>query len=141
MGYDASLYVMKRKVIDREIKAFPDVPFDILFGNRLFSWVHPEEYEIPEDEVGRYIFDTNKYTINHLDCVEDKYENTIIVEHEMFEKLYDEIESKLRHNSLIVMANCNEEQLGELLDLVQLYKVLVDMEIDWENEVLVYSCG
>lgn len=141
MGYDASLYVMKRKIIDREIKAFPGVPFSDLFGNRLFSWAYPDEYNIPEDEIGRCMFYTNRHTINHLKCMDCKCEDTIMVEYKKFTEMCSEVGDKLINTSLYVLVGCEEHELNELLDLVNLFKALMFTHIDWKTEVLVYSCG
>lgn len=155
MGYDANIYVMKKKVIDRETKKFPDVSFADLFRYRLYvyAWAGDEgsqsyydasigeDVEIPDDEIGRYIIWTNRHNLRRTKVLGDKYEDIKIVDHDAFVKLCDEIAVKLKSVNLFRLVDIDEDDAAELLDLVDIYKSLISENINWEEEVLVYSCG
>lgn len=151
MGYESNIYVIKKKVLEREVKLFPDVPFDILFGNRLYAWVsegennwtyysydEEKEFVIPEDERGRDVTWTYRRTLYHTKTLGEKYEDVRIIDCDTFNKLCDEIRPKLISVNLLSQ---DEDDIDELLDLANIYKSLMLAEIDWDEEVLIYECG
>lgn len=151
MGYESNIYVIKKNVLEREVKLFPDVPFDILFGNRLYAWVNEgennwtyysydeeKEFVIPEDERGRDVAWTYRRTLYHTKTLGEKYEDVRIIDRDTFNKLCDEIRPKLISVNLLSQ---DEDDIDELLDLANIYKSLMLAEIDWDEEVLIYECG
>lgn len=144
-------------MLEREIKSFPEIPFDELFGNRLYAWVkegennwtyytydeemkEEREFIIPEDERGRDIVWTYQRTLYHTKTLggKGKYEDIRIIEYDTFNKLCEEIRPRLTSVNLLSQ---NEDEIDELLDLANIYKSLMLAEINWDEEVLVYECG
>ena len=60
MGYDMNLVVLKNKTLNNIRKEFPDYTFSEMYSSFLVDYLYPDDYIIPEDEIGREIVWANR---------------------------------------------------------------------------------
>lgn len=142
MGYSADMYIMKRSVIEREKKYFPEASFEELWNNHLFAWVYPEDYEIPDDEVGRSICWTyHRVFFKEIKILGGRYDDVQIVERELYDNICADICYILKNTRLIDLVEPDCDDHDALIALIDIYRSLKSAEINWDKEVVVYSCG
>lgn len=142
MGYDASIIVMKKKLIEKAKHLFPGTEtysFSELYENCLYMWERPENYYgLQEDD--------KSISIDVLDeNIFDEFFKRKPLENGEFrlipKSIYDDflkwIEDKIKSTTLYDIAT------GQIDDYtvhayINVYKFLKDLKIDWNKEYVVF---
>lgn len=142
MSYSVNLDIMKQSVIDQAMQDFPDFSFEEIWSNYLFAWSYPEDYDIPDGEAARGLYWSYHQMFRKIGILGGKYDDARIVDHDTFNKVCDTIREKIKSITLLDLANLGDtDESDELIALVSAYRSLMTAEINWDEEVVVYSCG
>lgn len=142
MSYSVNLDIMKRGVIDRTIQENPDTSFEEIWSSYLFAWTYPDEYNIPDGEAARGLYWTYHHMFRKIEILGGKYDDARMIEHDTFNEVCNIIKEKLESMTLLDLANLGDtDESDELIALVDAYRSLMTAEINWDEEVVVYSCG
>lgn len=140
MGYDMQLSVFKKKTlewIEKELEPEKH-PFSTIFSECLYSWLYPENYEIPEGEEGRYICSEN---INIFKGFFDRkignYE-AIIIDEETYRNMFIWLGNKLKTMSLFDFVDDPESEYM-IYPYIRTYRNMRDANIDFETEFVVFE--
>lgn len=140
MGYDMNIAVLKKKTLELAQEVIPDYSFKDMFSSFLFTRLQPEEYEIPEDEEGRWIAYADRNIFREF--FEPKLENgaTFIIDRETYYKMMNWLEQKLKSKTLYdYVWNIIEVDFAEIAAMMYVYHGMVNEDIDFETEFVVYS--
>lgn len=142
MSYSVNLDIMKRSVIEQATRENPDNSFEEIWNQYLFAWSYPDEYNIPDGEATRGLYWTYHHMFQKIEILGGKYDDARVIDHETFGNVCDAIREKLSSMTLLELSNLGDtDESDELIALVDAYRSLMTAEIDWDNEVIVYSCG
>lgn len=139
MGYDMDMAVLKRKSLEDIQKVLPNYTFKDMYSSFLFSRLYPDEYEVPEDEKGRWITWSNRDIFK--DFFEPKLENdeAIIIDKDTYNKMVDWLEEKLKSKTLYDCA-CDKEYNGyDVEEMIRVYRQMKKENVDYETEFIVYQ--
>ena len=139
MGYDMDMAVLKRKSLEEAQKFFPTYTFKELYSNLLFAKLYPDEYEISEDEKGRWITWSNRNIFQ--DFFEPKLENdeVIIVDEDTYNKMVDWLEEKLKNKTLYDCACDKEYDEYEAETMIRVYRQMKKENVNYDTEFIVYQ--
>ena len=139
MGYDGGIVIVKKKAVEK-VKHFLIVySFSELYENYLYMWEYPEEHGLPEDEksIGVDVLDKNILDEYFRRKPLENGESRLIPK-----SIYDDflkwIEDKIKSTTLYDIAT------GQIDDYtvhayINVYKFLKDLQIDWDNEYVVFQ--
>lgn len=142
MSYDMRFSILKRESIEKwsdgiKIEDLDISLFSELFESGLFAYLHPDEYEIPPDLEGRDIFSSQSRLLKGILDINNN--EAIILTQDKFDKLCNDIREYLTKTRLIDIINLDEYDLHSKIELVELYKILISIDIDWETEVVAFD--
>lgn len=142
MSYDMRFSVLKRASIEKWSDGVKiedlDIPlFSELFESGLFAYLHPDEYEIPSELEGRDIFSSQSSLLKGILDIENN--EAVVLTQDKFNKLCEDIREYLTKTKLIDIANLDEYDLYSKIELIELYKILISTDIDWETEVVAFD--
>ena len=142
MSYDMRFSILKRESIEKWSDGIKiedlDIPlFSELFESGLFAYLHPDEYEIPPDLEGRDIFSSQSRILKGILDINNN--EAIVLTQDKFDKLCNDIREYLTKTRLIDIINLDEYDLHSKIELVELYKILISIDIDWETEVVAFD--
>ena len=139
MGYDMEIVVLKKKSLEEIQKVLPDYSFREMYTDFLFSRLYQDEYEVPENEEGRWITSTN---INIFrDFFDQKLGNdeAIIINEDTYNKMVAWLEEKLKSKTLHDLA-CNEDfDKNKLEEMIKIYRQMKEEKINYETEFVVHQ--
>ena len=142
MSYDMRFSILKRESIEKWSDGIKiedlDIPlFSELFESGLFAYLHPDEYEIPPDLEGRDIFSSQSRILKGILDINNN--EAIVLTQDKFDKLCNDIREYLTKTRLIDIINLDEYDLHSKIELIELYKILISIDIDWETEVVAFD--
>lgn len=142
MSYDMRFSILKRESIEKWSDGIKiedlDIPlFSELFESGLFAYLHPDEYEIPPGLEGRDIFSSQSRLLKGILDINNN--EAIVLTQDKFDKLCNDIREYLTKTRLIDIINLDEYDLHSKIELVELYKILISIDIDWETEVVAFD--
>lgn len=137
MGYDMNLMVFKKKSLDRIKGEWADYSFSDIYSNLLFSRLYPDEYDFPEDEIGRCIYSGNRDILSDFFVSEIYNDEAVFIGRKIYNKIFQWLEEKLR--SITLYDLLWEDDIRQYLDLMELYKCLLEEHIDFETEFVVFE--
>ena len=142
MSYDMRFSILKRESIEKWSDGIKiedlDIPlFSELFESGLFAYLYPDEYEIPPDLEGRDIFSSQSRILKGILDINNN--EAIVLTQDKFDKLCNDIREYLTKTRLIDIINLDEYDLHSKIELIELYKILISIDIDWETEVVAFD--
>ena len=142
MSYDMRFSILKRESIEKWSDGIKiedlDIPlFSELFESGLFAYLYPDEYEIPPDLEGRDIFNSQSRILKGILDINNN--EAIVLTQDKFDKLCNDIREYLTKTRLIDIINLDEYDLHSKIELIELYKILISIDIDWETEVVAFD--
>ena len=138
MGCDMNLVVLKKKTLNNISKEFPDYTFSEMYSSFLIDFLYPDDYIIPEDEVGREIVWSNRDILDNF--FESKLGNdeAIIIDEDTYTKMFNWIENKMKNMTLYDVAIDESDNLCEIEEMIRVYRQMRKETIDFETEFVVY---
>ena len=138
MGYDMNLVVLKNKTLNNIRKEFPDYTFSEMYSSFLVDYLYPDDYIIPEDEIGREIVWANRDIFCNF--FERKLENdeAIIIDENTYIKMLDWMENEMKSKTLYDIAIDETGSLCEIEEMIRVYRQMRKEKIDFESEFVVY---
>ena len=137
MGYDMNIMVFKKKTLERMKEEWADCSFSDMYSNFLFSRLYPDEYDFPEDEIGRLVYTGNRDILSDFFAQKIYNDEAIIIGRNTYNRIIDWIEDKLKSTNLYDLVW--EEDIHQYLELMELYKCLPNEQIDFETEFVVFE--
>lgn len=142
MSYDMRFSILKRESIEKWSDGIKiedlDIPlFSELFESGLFAYLYPDEYEIPPDLEGRDIFSSQSRILKGILDINNN--EAIVLTQDKFDKLCNDIREYLTKTKLIDIINLDEYDLHSKIELIELYIILISIDIDWETEVVAFD--
>lgn len=138
MGYYIDIVKLKKKSLEKWQDIFPNCTFSELYSNFLFSYIDPDEYDIPDDEIG-VCFASAECNIFH-DYFNPPLEtnDAFIIDKDTYNKMCEWLETKLKSKSLYDLAIDENYNENEFIQLIRIYKQMSKENIDFETEIVVY---
>ena len=142
MSYDMRFSILKRESIEKWSDGIKiedlDIPlFSELFESCLFAYLYPDEYKIPPDLEGRDIFSSQSRILKGILDINNN--EAIVLTQDKFDKLCNDIREYLTKTRLIDIINLDEYDMKSKIELIELYKILISIDIDWETEVVAFD--
>lgn len=139
MGYDMKIVVLKKKTLNYVREMFPNYTFSEMYSSFLIDYLYPEEYIIPEDEVGREIVWSNKDIFSDFFERKLKNDEAIVIDEDTYTKMIDWLEDKMKSKTLYDLAIDEKNNMCELEEMIRAYRNMKTEKIDYETEFVVYS--
>jgi len=139
MGYDMDMVVLKKKTLKQIEELIPKHSFRFLYSEFLFPNLYPEDYEIPEDEIGRFITWSNWNVFRDFFNIPLENDAVIIIEENTYKKMCDWLKEKLKSKTLYDLACDEKYDEYETAQLIRIYKQMTKEQIDFETEFIVYQ--
>lgn len=138
MSYDMNIVVLKNKTLNNIRKEFPDYTFSEMYSSFLVDYLYPDDYIIPEDEVGREIVWANRDIFCNF--FEGKLNNdeAIIIDEDTYTRMFNWLEGEMKSKTLYDIAIDEAANLCEVEDLIRVYKQMRNKKIDFGTEFVVY---
>lgn len=138
LGYDMELTVFKKKTLSKIKNKMHEGSISDLYSERLFAYLHPEDYEIPKEEAGRYIFSESTRVFDEFFDRKIDNDEVIIIDEKTYKQMYGWLENKLKTTTLYDLVDGRENEIG--IDLIiRIYKNMREEVIDFENEFVIYT--
>lgn len=138
MGYDMSLVVLKNKTLNNIRKEFPDYTFSEMYSSFLVYYLYPDDYIIPEDEVGREIVWSNRDIFYNFFEGNLKNDEAIIIDENTYIKMFGWLENEMKGKTLYDVAIDESDNLCEIEEMIRAYRQMRKEKIDFESEFVVY---
>ena len=142
MSYDMELAILKKKSLETAQKIWKEYTLSELYSDFLFTRLHPEEYIIPEDEKGRWIYSCQmrifdeffeKEIGRNIECDE-----VFVIDETLYKKMCVWLKTKLKTTTFFdVKDDINKEY--KLSNLTEAYNCMVKEKIDFEKEFVVFQ--
>jgi hypothetical protein len=138
MSYDMNLVILKNKTLNNIRKEFPDYTFSEMYSSFLVDYLYPDDYIIPEDEVGREIVWANRDIFCNF--FEGKLNNdeAIIVDEDTYTRMFNWLESEMKSKTLYDIAIDETGNLCEIEELIRVYRQMRKEKIDFGTEFVAY---
>lgn len=138
MGYDADIVAFKKKTLQNIQEVLPDYAFRDLYSNYLFTRMHPDVYNFPEDEKAKWISSPSKDIFNEFFDGDFENGDVKIIDKEIYCKFYYWLQNKLRNITLynLVESSMDEQYISSIVDT---YKNMRDIPVDFETEFIVFQ--
>ena len=138
VGYDAEIVALKKKTLEDIKEVFPDYAFRDLYSNYLFTRMHPDVYNFPEDEKAKLISSPCRDLFNKFFDGNFENEEARVIDEETYYKFYHWLENKLRNTTLynLIDSDMDEQYIGSLVDT---YKNMRDIPVDFDTEFVVFQ--
>jgi hypothetical protein len=138
MSYDMNLVILKNKTLNNIRKEFPDYTFSEMYSSFLVDYLYPDDYIIPEDEVGREIVWANRDIFCNFFEGKLKNDEAIIIDEDTYAKMFNWLESEMKSKTLYDIAIDETGNLCEIEELIRAYRQMKKEKIDFETEFVVY---
>ena len=142
MSYDMELVVLKKKSLENAQKIWKEYTLSELYSNFLFTRLHLEEYEISEDEKGRWIYSCQMRIFDEFfekeigrDIENDE---VFIINKDTYNKMCQWLENKLKTTTFFDVKDDVDKEY-RLSNLTEAYNYMIKEKIDFEKEFVLFQ--
>lgn len=132
------LTVFKKKTLSKIKNKIHEGSISDLYSECLFAYLYPEDYEIPKEEVGRYICSESTRVFDEFFNRKIDNDEVIIIDEKTYKQMYGWLENKLKTTTLYDLVDGRENEIG-IDSIIRTYKNMREEVIDFENEFVIYT--
>ena len=142
MGYDMSITVFKKKILEKLINELNNneqrYRFSDIYSNCLFAYLLPEEYDIPKDEEGRYICSGSHNIFKDFFTNHIENDDAFIISKSTYFQMVQWLEDKLKSIRIYDLLDGKYNE-NEIESLMRVYKSMKEENVNFKEEFVVYE--